>query len=357
MNTNILKKSCRESVPHPLCYITNSVGTVTVAVLSALVVQVIMLCVTKSFQSLVIVLCATAASVLSEFLYGLVREKFSYSWITSCIQGILLGLLVPSQYPPAAVFVTALAVFFITKYAFGGFAGSWVNSVALCVIVLYFMNADLFPAFILGAEDFQVRNAAQTLISGGSVSILPCDSSVTAFLNRTVFRLMGISIPEGYVSLFWDNGASIPAFRFNLITLISSIVLLSLDVVNYEIPLCFLAVYALLVRFVSPFFTGCAPMQGDMLLAFLTSGTLFYSLFMLQWYGTVPMTKAGRITYGIISGLFGFLLLGPGTSSSGFMFVILVMNLISTVIQFAEDAAVKKYVNKNLIPAMEEPNV
>lgn len=76
MNTNILKKSCRESVPHPLCYITNSVGTATVAVLSALVVQVIMLCVTKSFQSLVIVLCATAASVLSEFLYGLVRENF-----------------------------------------------------------------------------------------------------------------------------------------------------------------------------------------------------------------------------------------------------------------------------------------
>jgi len=66
------------------------------------------------------------------------------------------------------------------------------------------------------------------------------------------------------------------------------------------------------------------------------------------------MTLWGKILYGFFAGLIGFLIIGSGTSSAGYVFLILVINLLSPVIQFFEDKNLYENVSKKLIPRIKE---
>lgn len=349
-----LNKSCRKITLNPFKYANWSLGTISTVTIALLAVQVLMLIITNSAASLAVLFCSLSASVLSEAAYRFIisRERRVHTWRISVIQGILTGLLLPSTYHPLAVLVVVFFAMTIFRWAFGEFAESWANIVAVCVVILYFMNSTAFPACPLTSSDLQTRNAALFLIQNGSVPLIDADSAVTDFLNKTIFRFVGISIPDGYVSLLWDNGSPIPAFRFNIITMLSSIVLFSLDFVEFLIPSLYLLVYGILIRFVSPLILGGAPLQGDIILALLTSGTLFCTFYILQWYGTTPINILGKVIYGITAGIVGFLIIGIGASSVGYIFTVLVMNLISPCIQIIEDRKKFNTIRKRFIPRL-----
>ena len=95
----------------------------------------------------------------------------------------------------------------------------------------------------------------------------------------------------------------------------------------------FLVVYTLLVRFVFPLMFGFPEVRGDVLLSLLTGGTLFCCTFVIGWYGTNPMTIGGKILYGSLAGLFALLVAGCGTSPSGMVFTVMIVNIISVFIQ------------------------
>jgi hypothetical protein len=57
----------------------------------------------------------------------------------------------------------------------------------------------------------------------------------------------------------------------------------------------------------------------------------------LQAFKTNPLTIAGKIVYGIIAAVVAFCIIGCGTSPIGSMFVVLIANICSPIIQFIED--------------------
>ena len=343
----------RESISlHPFTYLTPSLRTTALCVLLFLLPQIIMLFVTKSAASLFILLATVLASILAEFLYNIIKKQFFVSWLYALICGIIIGFLLPSTYSPVAAFCITFATLFLCKYAFGGFASSWVNPAVITVIVAYMLNASAFPSYMLTSADLQARNAALSIIQGGTIPLVSTDSSITSFLNRTIFHFLGIVIPEGYVTLFWDSGSLIPAFRFNALTLLSSLLLISFDMIGALIPFVFIIVYAFLVKCAGPIFVGGIPLQGDVLLALLTSGTFFCTFYVLQWYGTTPISEKGKFLYAVCAGCVAFFIIGFGTSSIGYMFTILLMNVISALIQVWESKHTKKKIETNIIPRL-----
>jgi Na+-translocating ferredoxin:NAD+ oxidoreductase RnfD subunit len=50
----------------------------------------------------------------------------------------------------------------------------------------------------------------------------------------------------------------------------------------------------------------------------------------------------GKVVFGVFSGVFAFLIMGCGTSPIGAMFVILITNIISPIIQLVEDLIYQK---------------
>lgn len=351
---DIFKRPEKVQSLKPFTYLTPSIGTVRKFILVMLVPQIVLLALTKSYQSLIILASTATASLLSEILFCCTSKSQKVEYMSPIIQGLLVGLLTPSSYSFISIFFITLASLYFGKYIFGGFAQSWVNSVALVVAVSYMLNVTAFvPSISFDSRVLSTRNLALSYIQGQNFHLVAADSAVTTFLNRTVFKLFGIVIPDGYVSFFWDTESIIPAFRFNFVTLISSIILMSLDIIDMAVPLIFVTFYAVLVRVAGPIFTGAPAFQGDMIFALLTSGTIFCSLYLLQWYGTVPITRIGKTIYAFSAGLVAFLVMGYGNSSVGFVFTILVMNLISTVIQLYESRMARKRLQNILNPKIQ----
>ena len=320
----------------PFHYAAPSISTMTIGMLCVLVPHLVMLAVTSSFQSLFIILSAVLASFAAEVIDALLIRKRAVTIPVTLLQGILIGMFLPSVYPVVAVFFIIFVILFIAKYPFGGIAGSWMNPVAISIVMAYFVGAIWFPTFIISPLYLQSQNVSLMLINDGVFPICSLDTVITGFLNNKVFSPLGTNIPEGYISLLWDTGASIPAFRFNFFTLLGSLALYSVRSLRMEAPVSFILTYGFLVWLLCPIFAGGSLGNGDVLLALFTGGTLFSAFFVLSWFGTVPITIAGKIFYGILTGIAAFFISGYGLSSVGAMFSIFCGNIFSLLIQMIE---------------------
>ncbi|MCR4713290.1 MAG: RnfABCDGE type electron transport complex subunit D [Treponemataceae bacterium] len=299
--------------------------------------QIVMLFLTKSYNSLVIILVSILASVVADLINTCLKHtKFKLDFIV-LLQGLFIGMFIPQDYPPVAVFFVVPVVLLLSKYISGGFAFSWINPAMLSVIVLFLLNSSSFPGFLVSRDYLKAENAFSNLVSDGTFSVLPADKAITLFLNKYVFKFTGLVLPEGYISLIWDNGSVIAGFRFNLLTLFATIILISFDMIDWIIPTVFLAVYAICVRLFGLVPFGHIFNAGDILLALCTSGTLICAFFMLPWAGTVPTSIPGKIVYAAGAGIISFFINGCGTGHIGSMFVVLVVNVISPLIQLIED--------------------
>lgn len=320
----------------PFHYATPSISTMTIGMLCVLIPHIVMLVITSSLQSLFIILSSVLASFGAESFDAILIRKRSVNIPVTLLQGILIGMFLPPMYPVVAVFFIIFVTLFIAKYPFGGIAGSWVNPVAISIVMAYFVGAIWFPTFIISPLYLQSPNVSLMLINDGVFPIYSLDAIITGFLNNKVFSPLGTNIPEGYISLLWDTGAAIPAFRFNFFTLLGSLVLYSMSSLRIEVPVSFILTYSFLVWLLCPIFAGGALGNGDVLLALFTGGTLFSAFFVLSWFGTTPMTMAGKIFYGILTGIAAFFISGYGLSSVGAMFSVFCGNIFSLLIQMIE---------------------
>lgn len=337
----------------PYTYLTSDINTRLWFTFSLLMVQCVLLLFTRSWASILLIVVSCASCSLAQAT-RLIREKLSlFDWLTAVTRGLTIGLLLPSAYHPLTVFFVVFFLMLVCQWILGGFADCWVNPVALSVSFLWILGATYFPDFNLNVEILQNKNPLLSLIQNGTYPQLSFDSSVTSFFNKTIFRWFNVSIPDGYVSLLIDSHASIPAFRFNLVTLLSSVVMISFDLVSPIIPGIYLLVYTILVYLFAPLFYGGLLAQGDILMALLTSGTLFTTLYLLQLWGTVPITLLGKIFYASLAGIVAFLIVGCGQSPVGSVFTILVVNVMSPVIGLVETAFEKNYLVRSLLPRTE----
>lgn len=320
----------------PFVYKNSSVGAEAKKIIVLLLLQVFFLFYSSSYDSVFVILSAVfaslAANLISVRLFG---DKFHdhYSWYLSIAQGMIVGFLLPSSYPLISVFSITLFTMLTIKHFFGGFSYAWVNPSVFSVVILWIVGSKAFPELGITNDLLLMRNPSLQLLETGYFKIYSFDAAFTESLNNSVFNLFGVTVPNGYISLFWDSGSVIPAFRFSFLSLVSSIILFSDDYVKLIIPSLFLIVYALLVRFLTPVFFGGLFASGDILLALLSGGTLFCAVFVLNWYGTTPVSIIGKAFYGISAGVFAFFISGCGTSACGMVFTVLLSNIVSILIQ------------------------
>ena len=252
-------------------------------ILIAVIPQVIMLFITKSFSNLIIIGVCILACFASELISIIQKKHVNLSILTSFLYGILIGFFLPAGYPPVSVFFITFFTMLLLKYAFNDSYVTWLNPVIVTVICCWFIGQINFPGFLVTKDYLAAKNPSLVLIQEGIFPTFRFDEGFTSFFNDSTFSLFGVSIPQGYISMLWDTNSVIPAFRFNLLTIIASIFLMAMDVFPVKIPLIFLTVYSVLVKYLVPVFTGGIAMHGDMLLALFSSGTLFTAFFIFSF--------------------------------------------------------------------------
>ena len=337
----------------PYVFLCPSVRLSSICTVALLLPQLAALMIMGDYRALAVILTAVVASFLAELLDKLIRHRQKIAVVQPLLTGLLIGMLLPASYPIGAELVLVCVVLLLTRYAFGGIAAMWANQIAIAIVIAFLVGSAWFPTAEITLEQLQNRNPSLQLIQNDTVAISAADTAVTQFLNTVVFKWIGTSIPEGYFSFFWDSGSSIPAFRFNILILFASIVLLALGMIPWLIPLCYLGVYLVLVRLFGSFLVGGVLGQGDMFLALCTGGTLFCAFFVLPWFGTTPQTVCGKVIYGLMSGVLGFLVAGCGMSPIGTVYAILAGNIMAPLIQYFEEKITYKQHVQTLLPLAE----
>lgn len=320
----------------PFCNSNPSINTVFKVFMLTLIPHIGMLFITKSYPSLILLGITIVAAFFADILFALIKKSKEYITIPTFAQGVFIGFFLPSSYPPITAFLTVFVVLLCQKYVFRSIGQSWANAPIVISIILYFISPHVYPDFLISPTAFKFPNMGVEIFSKGFLSPSLFDTTFTSFLN-SVFHKYSISIPTGYITLLWDTQSIIPAFRFNLFTLIASLILVSYKTVDFLIPSVFIGTYILLVRFFSLYPYGNIVGQGDILLALFTGGTLFVGFFILPWFGTYPYTNIGKICYALIVAVIFFLIGGGGTSSTAIFFSILLANIISPLLQYIED--------------------
>ena len=227
-----MKNTFEELTLAPFNFLNPGIEESAKITLFLFIAQVFMLILTKSLNSIFLIVITITASILAQICDCLIRRKnisISYSVI---LQGLIIGMFIPAGYPSIIVLIITFITLLITKYAFGGYGQSWLNSSACAIIMLYLLGTSFFPNFLVTSSYLQTQNIAEALVQDGIIKEIVTDSSITSFLNDDIFKLLGISIPQGYVTILWDSGSMIPAFRFNILTLITTIVLLSFNYIK-----------------------------------------------------------------------------------------------------------------------------
>lgn len=330
----------------PFVYNEPSISVLSIRMLVLLLIQFFALCLTKSFMAIQVIFFSTLGAFLAGLLCHLITKKQPYHIISLIVQGILLGMLLPETFPFASVFTISFCILFVLSLFVCKNVSTWVNVVAFCIILAWIIGRRFFPNFEISAELLQLKNPSELLIRDGVFTIYSFDISITDFLNSTIFNSFNVKIPTGYISLLVDTHSIIPAFRFNLLTIISSIIMFSDVSFSGIIPGLFLVVYSILVRLFAPLLFGGVFNQGDIILALLTSGTLFTAVFLLQWFGTIPVSITGRIIYGIFCGIIAFFVVGAGTAPVGMVYTVLICNVLNILIRYFEEKIKFKMLQK-----------
>lgn len=321
----------------PFVYNIPSISSVSIRFLIILSIQIIILALTQSYNALIVILASLLGAIGAAIVNYFVYKEPLFNAMNIIIQGLFIGLLIPETFPPSTIFIISFATITISRCIVFKSINSWLNITAVAVIIAWHIGRQYFPDFAVTSSILSLKNSSVYLIENGTFPVYSYDSLITSFMNKHIFELFKASVPDGFVSLLWDSHSIIPAFRFNIITILSSIFIFSDNAFSLIIPTVFLFVYALLVRIFVPFLFGGYLNQGDILLALLTSGILFCTAFLLQSYGTSPITVGGKVCLGILSGIVAFAIIGCGTSPVGMAYTILISNIISMIIRVFEE--------------------
>lgn len=342
------KLKTADAAVRPFIYERPSISSICIKILILLFLQILLLLFSKTYMAIAVIACSLMGALCASALTYLLAKDEPYHAYTTVIQGICIGMFLPQNYPLIPVFFISFLCLFLSRTFIFKSITAWLNITALAIIIAWFIGKSFFPEFIVTNEIIPFKNSSLYLIQNGSFPVMGLDSTITTFLNNYVFKFFKVTLPEGYVSMFWDTHSTIPAFRFNLLTIISSIVLFSDNSFSGIIPLTFLFVFGLLVRIFVPFLSGGSLLQGDIILAFLTSGTLFCMVFLIQWWGTTPVSIMGKIIFGIFAGIFAFVTCGCGTAPIGMMYTVLACNFCSLMIRVLEELNNKAMVSRNV---------
>lgn len=338
----------------PFAYQVPSASARCAATLSLLALQVAALLASKSFRAAAVVACAAAGAVCAEAAEHSLRRARRLNAASAIAEGIACGMFFPSTLPFFSAFFITFAAMGAARLSRDERAEGWVNSVALAASLAWISCARSFPSRSDAWAMLRSSVPATLFARSADFSVSRFDPVVASFLNDRLLRHFGASVPEGVLSMLWDTRSVIPAFRFNLLTLVSSIFLFSAGMARVSVPALFVSVYIALVRVFSPLFFGGALLSGDMAFALLTGGTLFSAVFVVQRDGTVPLTRRGRAVYGVLCGALAFLVAGGGMSPAGMAATMLCACALSPLIQRAEGAWNRKALHSMLRPALRE---
>ena len=258
-------------------------------------------------SALVMLICTTASSVLTEYIYEkLMHKKITVNDFSAVVTGLLLGLNMPASAPWWMGVLGGVFAILIVKQLFGGLGQNFMNPAlgARCFLLISFTSQ--MTTFVYDGVTGPTPLAQ--LKSGETVD------SMSMLLGRIPGTIGETSV---------------------IAIIIGAIFLILLGVIDLRIPGTYIVSF---VIFVGIFGHFANPNIGFFDPQYITAhlcggGLMLGAWFMATDYVTSPITKRGQLVYGALLGILTGLFRLFGGSAEGVSYAIIIGNLIVPLIE------------------------
>lgn len=284
-----------ESSPH--MHASRTTSGIMREVLFAMVPILIFSTLYFGIRSLILTAISVLTAMVCEYLWTRLRHLPNTLWdFSAVVTGMLLAFNLPSSAPWWLPVVGSAFAIIVVKELFGGIGHNFVNPALAgrCFLLVS------FPALMMSFK-----------VDGVSVA------TPLSYLESGDFT----SVPS-YMSCFLGVIPGSLGETSKILILLGGIYLIARGIIDFRIPLGYLG-----TLFILSYCFG-----GNGLYEILTGGAMLGAFFMATDYTTSPMSKRGRLIYGIGCGLMTALIRFFGSYPEGASFSILLMNLATPLI-------------------------
>ena len=272
---------------------------------------------------------ALAASMITELLltcktYGMSKLKDGSAAATAMI----LALMLPNQIHPAYAALGAVFAIIVVKHSFGGLGANWLNPALGGWLFIKLSWPGVFT-------DALGNVTASITEFGGIKDISAMDNSVTEFLNSSVFSILGVQLPLGYVDLMFHNDPGIIVDRGIFFLLAGSIIITASAINRGWIPLVFLAVFGFLVRLAGD--SSGILWNGDLLYGFFSGGTIVVAFIIAAEPASSAKLKLGVLVNIILSAVLAWFFRYRCGEYFGAFIAIALVNCFTPLVRLLEE--------------------
>jgi len=248
-------------------------------------------------RALVVVIIASIAAILTEAVFQKLRNKPITVWDGSAlVTGMLLALNLPPGIPIWMAVVGSVIAIALGKQIYGGLGSNPFNPALIGRVFLMIA----FPVHM-------------------TTWINPVDGT-TGATPLALMKMQGIS--TDYTKLFLGNIGGCIGETSALLVIIGGLYLLYKGYIEWRIPTFYLGTVAVMSLILGK----------DPIFNLLTGGLLLGAFFMATDMVTSPISRKGKIIFGIGAGFFTVLIRFYGGYPEGVSFAILLMNAFTPVI-------------------------
>ncbi len=253
------------------------------------------------FNAALLIAVCIATCVLSELLYDLLLKKRStISDLSAVVTGLLLALNLP---PDATWWMAVIGSFFaiiVVKMLFGGLGQNFMNPALAgrCFLIICFTSR--MTAF---SYDSVTQATPLAIIKdGGAVSLMDM------FIGKTPGTIGEVS---------------------TLALLAGAVFLIIMGIIDFRIPCSYLVSFVIFMGL----FSGNGWDITYLAAQLCGGGLMLGAFFMATDYVTSPITKTGRIIFGICCGLLTGMFRVFSSSAEGVSYAIIISNLLVPLIE------------------------
>ncbi len=286
--------------PAPHIRRLDTVRTIMLDVIIALLPALVWGVITFGIRALIIVLLSVVSSVAFEAVYQLIAKKtVRITDLSAVVTGLMLGLMMPSGVSLWVPVVGSAFAIIIVKQFFGGLGKNIVNPAIAARVFLMLCWPSQMVKYVDGAGE--LVSSATPLVSLKE-GVTPTESIFNLVVGNTagaIGEVSAIALCAGFIYLFFRR------------------------VVSWQIPVTFIGTVMLI--------SILAPITGETsATAFqLVTGSLFFAAFFAAGDPTtIPVTRGGKLIFGLGCGLVTVFIRYFGAYPDGTAFAILLMNLL-----------------------------
>jgi len=250
-------------------------------------------------QALLIVSVSIFFSVASEFFWeSMWKKKITVGDLSSIVTGMLLAFVLPPSSPLWMVAIGAFVAIILGKQIFGGLGYNIFNPALVARAVLLAS----WPVYM-------------------TTWTRPFDGVTTASPLGIVKMELDQRLPS-YLEMFLGNRAGCLGEISILALLVGAVYLLYKKQITWHIPVSYIGTVGLV----------CFLFKRNPLFNIMAGGLILGAFFMATDMVTSPLTRRGKLIFGVGCGLLTVLIRFKGGFPEGVCYSILIMNMLTPII-------------------------